>query len=273
MKINLKFLLVLIVSCISTLASASITSDTLGKSTLKVDLLYLNRNPFFFESNGAVIGIEREILHQFVSWARSEKNLEVIFALQSYSDFAIFLEACKTNKGEIIGSGTVTIKPEREELFHFTPPYLKNVSVLVSHGSLRKLDGVALKGAAVENAIHRSHLNELSIKKNLTITPISLANQLDLPNTILKDNEVIGYMDLLNYWSFLKNNPTKFLRIHRAENRDHEAFGFVSNKNSQVAALLDEFFNAGFGFTATRKYDAILKKYLGPEVLNAVEID
>jgi hypothetical protein len=43
-------------------------------------------------------------------------------------------------------------------------------------------------------------------------------------------------------------------------------------KNSRYALYMNEFFESGFGFTATKKYHQILETYLGSEILDGVEI-
>ncbi len=257
----------------SCLTATAANNDSLPTNTIRVKLHYLEREPFFFSQEEKFQGIEKEIIDQFADWARTKKKTHIIFEQIAHKDFNSLLEACEKEKGEFLGSGTITIKEDRSKLFHFSMPYLKNISVLVSHSTLGRLDGKMLKAASVNNSIHQEHLNELIKTRGLRTENIQIENQLQLPGIIQADSLVIGYMDLLNYWSFVKQNPTISLKVHRSATRDHESFGFICEKNSDLAKLLDSFFEDGFGFTATRQYDNILKKYLGNEVMNAVEVN
>ena len=56
-------------------------------------------------------------------------------------------------------------------------------------------------------------------------------------------------------------------------NRDDETFSFVLPLRSSYTPLINEFFERGFGFTATKEYRQILEKHLGPEILEKVELD
>lgn len=271
-KVILGFVLAFLTLC-KTGSAHNIEKDSLSFTTIHVKLHYLIREPFFYQEDGSFVGIEKEIIDQFANWARTKKNTHLIFEYVPHQDFNSLLEDCKKESGEYLGTGTITILPERKKHFHFSQPYLKNISVLLSHPTCNRLDSKHLKAASVSNSVHHEHLNALVEERHLNAESLPIGNQLELPNLILADSLVFGYMDLLNYWSFLKQNPSTPLRIHRSASKDNEAFGFVCGKSSKLTVLIDGFFEDGFGFTSTRQYDAILKKYLGQEVMNAVEID
>ena len=69
-----------------------------------------------------------------------------------------------------------------------------------------------------------------------------------------------------------KKNPSKFLKIHKILNVPNESFGFIMPKSSVHSQYINEFFESGFGFTATKVYHQILEKYLGNEIIESVEI-
>ena len=271
--LTMKRLFLILITLFCHLVIQANNPDSLALKTIRVKLHYLNREPFFFSTENKFQGIEKEIIDQFADWARTRKNTHLVFEYVAHPDFNSLILKCKEEKDAFLGSGTVTIKDERSKFFHFSPPYLKNISILISHPGAGRLDGKNLKAAAVKNSVHQSHLNELIQTRGLQAESILIENQLQLPDLIHSDSTVIGYMDLLNYWSFVNQHPDKHLKIHRSASRDHEAFGFICKQQSELAELLDAFFSAGFGFTATRKYDAILKKYLGNEVMSAVEVN
>ncbi len=247
-------------------------------ASMEVQVKYLDRYPFFYNQGKELVGIEKEILHAFTQWAQEKKGVALTFRYKNYKDFPQFYEACKQAKTRFIGAGTVTMNAERAQYFDFSGPYLKNISVLVSAGWVpSNLDVTAyanqgLRAATTANSVHEQYLKDLS--KNGTVLSMEyIKEQQALPKYIKEDSTLIGYMDVLNYWSYVKSNPDTYIKIHRDANRNNEAFGFISNKDEMVGRLMEEFFESGFGFTATKQYRDILEKYLGYEVIEAVEVN
>ena len=99
-----------------------------------------------------------------------------------------------------------------------------------------------------------------------------LNDRLNKIEKIVSDNNYFGYVDIVAYWAFLKNNPSKFLKIQKVFNEPKEYLGFIMPKKSTHLNSINEFFESGFGFTSTKAYHQILEKYLGYEIIESVEI-
>ena len=272
----MKQLLLICVSLftLNTFAKAAVNSeDTLAGKTISVRVNYLERAPFFYTKNNQLTGIEKDILTEFVAWAEKEKQVKLNLEYNKHNQFTDFLKHVENESGESLGMGTITVDEKRAEKFHFSGPYLKNISVLITSGKVTDITAIPLKGAYTQNSVHASYIEQFAKKNGIQISPLLIANQTELPNKIVADSSVVGFMDVLNYWVFVKENPTVHLKIIRGENRLNESFGIVSPKASLTSKLLDEFFTSGFGFTSTKTYKAILEKYLGEEVISAVEVN
>ncbi|MGB0166138.1 MAG: substrate-binding periplasmic protein [Luteibaculum sp.] len=257
---------------------SSLVEQNKYPAQMELQIKYVDRAPFFFNQGKDLSGIEQEILGSFVAWAKLKKGVQLRLKYKSYKDFSSFYEACKSEESPFIGAGTVTMSQNREEIFDFSGPYLNNISVLVSAGwvpTLKSLDDLSplsnFHAYTTANSVHEEYLTQLA--NNQTIKIKHIKEQQDLPNYILADSTVFGYMDVLNFWDFHKKNPTAYIKIHRSANKRNESFGFISKKGDMVSRLLKEFFDSGFGFTATKQYRQILEKYLGYEVIEAVEVN
>jgi hypothetical protein len=130
----------------------------------------------------------------------------------------------------------------------------------------------SLTAVGVNRSSHMTYLNDL--KKNfipaLKITTVETQGR--VLESILSDNNMFGYVDVIAFWSFLKNNQGKYMKMQKLFNEPNEHLGFIMPKKSAHSALLAEFFESGFGFTSTKKYHQILEQYLGYEILESVEI-
>jgi putative glutamine transport system substrate-binding protein len=254
-------------------------------SAQKPDTLVINyyeNAPFAYAEANVYKGIEADILREFTNWLQFKKNMTVVVQYKGYQDFSKFYNAIKNGGAKDVGVGTVARSAEREKEVVFSPPYMRNVSVLVTSGGVTTVRSrtatditAALQkcgGVAVGNSSHYKYME--GIRKNympsLKIT--TAETQIKVLDEVSTNPNLFGYVDIVAYWSYMKSS-NKFLKMHKAMSETNEYLSFIMPKNSLFAGLLNEFFEGGFGFTSTRAYHAILEKYLGYEVIEAVELN
>jgi len=242
---------------------------------------YYENAPFAYSESNVYKGIEADILREFTNWLQFKKNLNVVVVYKGYQDFSKFYNVIKMGGAKDIGVGTVARTADREKEVIFSPPYMRNVSVLVTTGSVptvrsKTATDIAASlekcaGVAVANSSHYKYME--GIRKNYIMgLKINTAEtQIKVLDEVSANPNLFGYVDIVAYWSYMKSS-NKFLKMHKMMNESNEFLGFIMPKNSIYAALLNEFFEGGFGFTSTRAYHAILEKYLGYEIIEAVEL-
>lgn len=242
----------------------------------------LEQRPFCYkEKSGKWTGIEIDIMNEFVKWLKNKKDVNVKVEYKNYNKFNDVYQTVKNSTdAATFGLSTVTITPERNQEIDFSAPYLKNKSLMVSSGTaptLLKIDEIAEKFAnmtavTVKNSVHEHDIQVIKDKylPNLNIEYV------DAPTQILQklagDKKYFAYVDLLTFWDFVKNNPKAYVKLQRASIISNENYGFILPKNSDWTPVINEFFEAGFGFTATKMYRNILETHLGFEVISTVEL-
>lgn len=243
---------------------------------------YYENYPYAYSENGKLKGIEIDIIEEYAAWVKSKKNTAITVVYKPYKEFGAFYSSVKDGRKNIVGLGSVTANNQREQEVLLSAPYLQNLAVLITSGSVPSLKTKTtaevsktfggLSAITVNNSSHLNYLNDLK-SQFLPGLKISFAeNQNKVLETIVSDNKVFGYVDIIAYWAFLKNNQTKFLKIQKVFSEPKERFSFVMPVGSVHAANMSEFFEGGFGFTSTKVYHQILEKYLGYEIIEAVEI-
>lgn len=269
-KINFIFLFFILVNCLRAQIIDSIKIN------------YYENYPYAYTENGKLKGIEVDIIEEYTSWLKSKKNINLITTYSAFEEFSGFYSAVKTGSDKIIGLGSVTANTEREKEVLFSSPYLKNIAVLITDGyvptiktktsaDVAKILG-GLTAIVVNKSSHLNYMNELkktylpSLKINFT------EKQINVIQSITLDKKTFGYLDIVAYWSFLKSNPTKYLKMQKVFNQPVEYLGFIMPKKSAHLLFINEFFESGFGFTSTKIYHQILEKYLGFEIIESVEI-
>lgn len=243
---------------------------------------YYENFPYAYSEAGKLKGIEIDIIEEYVTWLKQKKNMSLVVSYVPYKEFGPFYNAVKTGRSNVIGLGSVTINKEREKDVLFSPPYLQNLAVLITAGRvntakarnkeevLKTLGG--LNAMVVNKSTHVNYINDLRTAYLPALKITTTESQSKVLEGIVSDNKVFGYVDIVAYWSFLKSNPSKFLKIQKVFNEPKEYLGVVMPKNSIHNVNLSEFFESGFGFTSTKIYHQILEKYLGYEIIESVEI-
>jgi len=248
--------------------------------TLKI--YYFENFPYAYTEVGDIKGIELEIMDEFINWMAKKKNISVQITKRQYLDFNAFYNDMKKAGPKVIGMGSVTNNLEREKDLLFSPAYMKNLAVLISDGSVTsaksKTKEEALKvfenmeALVVKNSSHEKYMTDFKTTFLPSLKITSTETQSKVLSGIAGDKKYFGFVDIVAYWSYLKNNPNKFLKIQKSFNAQNEMLGFVMPKGSVYATYINEFFESGFGFTSTKKYHQILEKHLGHEIIEAVEI-
>lgn len=241
---------------------------------------YFEQHPFAYSEDGTLTGIEVDIIHSFIAWAREKKGITIKATYKGYKDFKSFYTAVQIGSPNDMGAGTVTVTYDRRKEVQFSAPYLSNISVLVSAGSVPTLDKMedmkdrfrGLTGITTKGSVHARYMEEIKTAFLPDMNIEYVESPEEIPGRISKDPKLFGYVDLITYWEYVKNH-SDFIKIHRAASQEHERLSFIFPIRSDYALLFGEFFESGFGFTTTKKYKEILEKYLGHEVLTTVELD
>jgi ABC-type amino acid transport substrate-binding protein len=240
---------------------------------------YFNQEPFAYSSNGNLTGIEIDILQEFGIWLKLKKNTPVNFTFKGYESFNEFYSAVTTGEKNFIGAGSVTINEERKKQIDYSAPYLNNVSVLITQGSIPTINSKNeakdvfknMKGITTKESVHNIYMNDLKATFVNDLELLQGNSPIEILDKIQSNKSVMGYVDMISFWNYLRKRNV-YLKIQRPFNITQEKFAFVFPKGSEYNAYMNEFFESGFGFTSTKKYRDILEKHLSFEVIRTVEI-
>ncbi len=234
---------------------------------------YVNDPPFATIENNKQAGIEIDIINEYVAWLKTTKKMNVALKYNSFTAFDLFYSTTKSANKNTMGLGAITITPERIKEVDFTNAFLKNVSFCITNGNAPDIktktqaEIVKTLGSMTAFTIPNSNLSRYvaEIKKTY-ITDLKVNNQTDqikILDEIAKSVLNFGFVDAIEFWFYLKNNPTKFLKMQKPLNQSKEELGFIMPKGSQHKALFNEFFSGPAGFKSSKSYRTILEKYVG----------
>ncbi len=279
---KLKFTLsIVLILCGAALSAQSFEEATVNKKS-EMNIYYFDNEPYAYKSdNGVLTGIEVEIMNSFVKWLKEEKEIELTLNFTAFNEFNSFYSEMRGAPVNTIGLGSVTITDARAKEVKLSAPYLKNVSVLITDGSVPtarneedfKNDVLSLTPVTIKGSIHQTHLDEL-YKNDSTFRDYVYVNDVvQIPMKIKESAKYYGYVDVISFWIYLKSNTEHYVKMNAIANKTDEVFGFVMPNSTDWDNAINEFFESGFGFTSTKEYHSILEKHLSFEIIKKVELD
>lgn len=246
----------------------------------KFSVLYFENYPFTFkDKEGNLTGIEIDILNDFAKWLKAEKNIDLKLEFNKSGNFSKFYSNLQNSSPNTIGLGSLAISVRRKDEINFTAPYMKNQSVLVSNlevPTTRYFNDLEnnfcdLTALVISGSSHEAEMLNIKNQFYPKMRVKYMETPKDLLQLVFEDKNYFGYVDLLSYWAFLQQRCCT-MKIHKDLALEPEYFALGLPLNSDWDKPFSEFFEGGFGYTATEGYRKILEKYLGYEIIQSVEL-
>ncbi|GAB4123973.1 MAG: hypothetical protein OHK0045_04240 [Raineya sp.] len=269
---NVFFTLLLLVSSLS---YAQLQGDSWANAQKNreatIIITYFETPRFVYKTGeGKLEGICIDILKEFANYVQRTKGITIKVNIQKpINDFGLFLKNIKIAKGGVFALGPFTITDERKKEMSFTPPYIKNRSILLSHNSAPDLNSlgnisnvfVGMKAYALRNSTQEAEILEIKnlYYPDLEIVYVNTAEE--LITRILSDPKSFTKHDFLYYADALQNG--KPIKRHLAGEILTNPYGFIMPKGSDWVLIWNEFLNEVNGFATRPEYRKILEKHLG----------
>jgi len=266
----------------------TISFQSYFSQTDTIQIHYYENYPFAYREAGQLRGLEIEIVGEYLIWLKQKKNIDIYPKYKAFKEFSAFYNSILDANVNTVGLGSVTDTQDRRRGIVFSPPYLQNTAVLVTDGSVPTIKSkdpaevaTVLKGMkplVVNKSNHVTYMNDVLKVYNQTALEVPdliisiTEKQTDVLQKIIADKSVFGYVDIIAFWAYVRDNTSRFLKIQKMFTEPKEFLGFIMPKRNTHSLYLNEFFESGFGFTATKRYRQILEKYLGEEIIESVEI-
>lgn len=249
------------------------TSVLLSQSDTLV-INYILDPPFAINDKGAVSGIEIEIMNEYCSWLKAKKGMNLLVQMRAFTSPEMLLNEARTGSKKAIGiGGIVAPAVQKAKDLEYTTAYLKNVAFCITNGNApdikTKTASEIVKTLGSMTALTTSSSNlslyVAELKKNFLadLKVKELSDQVKILDEVAKNVLNFAYVEAVEFWFYLKNNPQKFLKMQKPLNQDKELLSCIVPKGSPHKALFNEFFSAPGGFKTQKNYRMILEKYLG----------
>jgi ABC-type amino acid transport substrate-binding protein len=246
-----------------------------GRGTIQV--LYVPSAGWAYRGDdGSLTGVTVEIMRAFAAWVRTTHDVDLDLHFVDEPDWGAFYRRVRDGSGGVFGLGNVTITEARRAELRFSPPYVTNVAVLITHAAVPDLTRLSDAGStfrglhalAFEGTLHEARLRALR-DDHAPATQIELASTNDEIIRRVSAGGYFAYVDGYNFWRAQAEGAP--LKRHAAGDDPAEEFGIIMPLDSDWSPLLEAFFAHDGGYRDTGAYRALLVEHLGAAVAEALD--
>jgi ABC-type amino acid transport substrate-binding protein len=255
------------------LASGDSWEQVINEGTGTLIAYYVPAEGFaYYDDNGNLTGVTVDIIREFNSWIETEYEVELEVQFVSEESFSRFYQTVQNSESGTIGMANVTITEERRQELDFSPSYMQNIAVLITHDSVDELNSfhqiqdqfAGMNALAFEGTLHEQRLGEIR-EDFFPETNLLMANSNDeIINRVSGDSSLFAYIDIYNYWRASEQGEP--LRRHPAGDDAAEEFGYILPPDSDWTPVIKEFFLHGEGYTRSDEFRQIMTRHLGYEL-------
>ena len=236
-------------------------------------LTYSEAPGFASGTDAGISGITIDIMEKFREYIEEKEGIKIAmkFEVDEADNFTLFLDQVRQGTGGVFGLSNTTITVERSEVYSFSPPYITNIGMLLTHSSVRTLMDLSriattfkeMTAVTVKNSTNEKRI--LAIKEqyypDLKIEHVPSFGQ--VMDIIVRDRRKFAHLDFTWYFDAVQKRwPVK---RHPGGDDKTEEFGIIMPKSNDWAPLLADFMNSGF--VGSEEYKKIIADHLGQNAM------
>lgn len=234
--------------------------------------LYVPARGFAYrDADGRLTGVTVELLRDFAGWVAENHRIAVEVSWIEEPRWSDFYAQVRDARGGVFGIGNVTITESRRDELAFSPPYLRNIAVLVTHTDVPELQDMdeiparfaRLTAASFAGTLHAQRLQAIGERWLPNLRTRDVGSNDELVERIAGGGH-FGYMDAYNYWRAIQAEQP--LRRHAVGDDASETFGVILPRGSDWAPVIESFFHDGGGYADSQRFKGHLAEHLGEEL-------
>jgi ABC-type amino acid transport substrate-binding protein len=253
--------------------TATTFRDALAAGEARITFLYVPSSGFAYRGeDGRLTGVTVELLRDFARFVADTHGLDLRVDWLEEERWADFYGYVRDSRGGVFGIGNVTITGARRHELDFSPPYLNNIAVLVTHRSVPEVGSMAEIGDAFRGltalpypgTLHEARLAAIRDRWLPDMPARPVASNDELVSLLASDGGYFGYIDVYNYWRARAAGHA--LRRHPAGDDASETFGVILPHGSDWTPVMEAFFLDDGGYVESARFRGLLRRHLGDEL-------
>jgi hypothetical protein len=238
-----------------------------SKGSGKLAVVYYPQKGMIIEEGGKMKGLCVDLLNDFVQYVEAKHGKKITIDYQGEEKvFAEFLRLTETTP-TLLGVSSVTVTEERKKIMKFTPIFLLNQIILVTHKNAPSIDnikniGSALKGYSAKvmgGSVFLTYVEQIK-KENMPSLGISTgANSDDILNEIGTNPKLFTLIDLTQFIDASRRKlPIKMQNVKIGPTQER---AFCMSKKSDWDELWNEFLTPEY--RKSEKYHMFIASNVG----------
>lgn len=243
--------------------------DVISTGEGEAHFYWYPNNSTIEKSKDVVDGIEQDIIQSFIEYTNSYYNVTINPKWVDNNDFTEILNIITKGKGGIFGASSISITEERMERMNFTPSFLTDIIVLISHPDLpiaytqdefkQSFNGKI--AVSIKNTTYDSELIKLRDELGMDLKIKYVKDGGQIIETVEATPNSFAYADLPNYLVAKEHGAVAKRQFFHPVKLKGLAFAYP--KGSDWEEPVSNYFNSE-QYTTDRS--RVFNKYLGDEV-------
>lgn len=239
-------------------------------------LTYAEAPGFASKKNGAMVGITVDIMKKFEEFIEQKHAIQVnlTFEAKDPNNFTLFLDEVKKAQGGVFGLSNTTITEARKKMYSFSPPYITNIGMVLTHNSVPTMNSISeiadkfagMTAVTIKNSTNEKIIQEIKKKHYPSLNIEYVPSFGDAMQRVINDPKTFTNVDFTYYFEAIQNRlPVK---RHPGGDESTEQFGIIMPKSNDWAPLLEEFMNS---FVGSVEYKKVVATNLGQSAMKFLE--
>jgi putative glutamine transport system substrate-binding protein len=253
-------------------------SSAKQKGSAEWTFTFANAPGFIFKDDqGNITGITVDLMNAFKAYVEEKEGIKVTVKYQSNdpNNFTRFLSDVKSSNGGVFGLSNTTITQERKSSYSFSPAYITNIGMVISHRDVATVEDLSeisekfkgMTAVTVKNSTNEKRILEIKSKywNDLKIEYVpsfqKAVEEVAASKTKFTDIDFTYYLAAVQ--------AKKPLKRHPGGDNTAEQFGIIMPKSNDWAPLLESFMKSGF--VGGMEYKKIVAQNLGSSAMKYLD--
>jgi len=228
---------------------AEVTRNKQGKITA----YWHGSRPFMYaDDQGRLTGIEFDLLNGFKNYLYEKKGIRLEIQWKEAPTFSDLYQAVsENNSGVTFGLSAFSITDSRKREVSFSPPYMSDISVLITSDNIPTLTNVAafnamlpkLTAVTIKGTTYEQELLRLRKEGNMPFEMRYIHSTENIMRSISETDSAFGFIDLPVYMMLFKEDPAIHVKRQNLLPIKRQGYSIIYAQNSEWGQPLTEYFN------------------------------
>jgi len=228
---------------------------------------YENKPVLYRDDTRQLTGIEYDLLHGFSEFLRDSFHVALRLHWQRQPSFQdAYRRVTAAPPGWCLGAARISISEERKKEVGFSPPYMADLSVLLTSEDLPQAKSKeellpllsSARAVTMPGTTFEQLLASLEKEYHLRFSKTYRSKAADILNTINSEPHTLGYVSLLTYL-FRFNESAAHVKRQNFFIESGSGFAFIFPKGSSIATPLNAYFSSPI---YKKNIDRIISNYI-----------